>query len=398
MKKGMAGIHFLFLFLLAAAFFCPAQAEAADYPGLKAAIICAYQNYETSLDATAYQVYNDEAGKKKISAIFEEVINETPYLFYTGREFAKEFDAGTKRISRIGLSYMKKYLSGDTVNVEKIKRTRKKLDIEINKAVAGIPSQMGSVEKALLLHDYLVQTVSYNDSASQAERISEVGALLNHKANCQGYAVTYAALLQKVGIPAKCISSDRMSHMWNLVSIGGRWYHVDVTWDDPLYSSGKKDKPGIVLHKNFLLGNSGIGGTGHHGFSANAKDARYDKKYWHQVKTAFWYEEGDWIYGTDTGVYFRTGIGGKAKRIVKGKASCLARYKGKKYYLLLDNSVCLLHTGSKKVVKLYQAPDAIQLVQLWYSDGEVCYRYQQNGGLHTVKKKVQADGRFLFPQ
>ena len=35
--------------------------------------------------------------------------------------------------------------------------------------------------------------------------------------------------------------------MWNIVEIDGKYYHVDVTWDDPTW-----DVPGLVLHENFL--------------------------------------------------------------------------------------------------------------------------------------------------
>ena len=49
-----------------------------------------------------------------------------------------------------------------------------------------------------------------------------------------------------------------MNHIWNLIKIDGKWYHVDVTWDDPIM-----DKPGRVKHDNFLRSDDGIKDTDH---------------------------------------------------------------------------------------------------------------------------------------
>ena len=41
-------------------------------------------------------------------------------------------------------------------------------------------------------------------------------------------------LLRLAGIPCRLVSgeADNELHMWNLVQIGGNWYHLDSTWDD----------------------------------------------------------------------------------------------------------------------------------------------------------------------
>ena len=33
------------------------------------------------------------------------------------------------------------------------------------------------------------------------------------------------------------VSSD--DHVWNVLYIWGKWYHLDLTWDDPVASDGK---------------------------------------------------------------------------------------------------------------------------------------------------------------
>lgn len=65
----------------------------------------------------------------------------------------------------------------------------------------------------------------------------------------------------KLGISCLVVSSDPISHAWNLIEIGGQYYHVDVTWDDPTW-----DVIGRVTHNNFLLSDTGITKTGHSGW------------------------------------------------------------------------------------------------------------------------------------
>ena len=94
-----------------------------------------------------------------------------------------------------------------------------------------VNSKMTSVEKAVVFHDYIISSTEYNDDSSRLSRNTECGVFLNHKANCQGYSRAYAILLEKAGIPVDFVISDRMSHMWNLIKINGKWYNVDVEKD-----------------------------------------------------------------------------------------------------------------------------------------------------------------------
>ena len=131
-------------------------------------------------------------------------------------------------------------------------------------------------------------------------------ALPKIKQICRGYALAYKMLLQKAGIESICLSSEDMDHMWNLVRINGKWYHVDLVWDDPVYPFDQSDRDGVVLHQHFLLSDRAIKKTGHTGFvTGKATDKRYDKKYWRKCATTFWYQNNGFLYGTSRGIYTR---------------------------------------------------------------------------------------------
>lgn len=57
------------------------------------------------------------------------------------------------------------------------------------------------------------------------------GCIVNNKCLCQGYAETFKYLCDLYHIP--CLTPVSSNHMWNAVELeDGKWYVVDVTWDD----------------------------------------------------------------------------------------------------------------------------------------------------------------------
>ena len=96
---------------------------------------------------------------------------------------------------------------------------------------------------AELLHDYLVNHAVYQlpesgTEAQKAEAYSLIGALINKRCVCSGFAKAYQYLCEKAHIPCLFVAgtaTDRFGvrhpHAWNMISIEGKWYHVDTTFD-----------------------------------------------------------------------------------------------------------------------------------------------------------------------
>ncbi|MBE6599086.1 MAG: hypothetical protein E7638_06555 [Ruminococcaceae bacterium] len=129
---------------------------------------------------------------------------------------------------------------------------------EIDHALADISTGMSAVEKALILHDYLVREVDYNlgvvTGGSYSPNVFTMeGVFVDRNAVCQGYALAYSFLLKEVGIESMIVVSAPMNHAWNMVKINNKWYHVDVTWDDPT-NKVEVDfcRGGFVRHTYFL--------------------------------------------------------------------------------------------------------------------------------------------------
>lgn len=131
-----------------------------------------------------------------------------------------------------------------------IKDTNQKVD-EIMKEILN--DNMTDKEKIIAIHNYIVETTTYDTEYLDAnlEDIDNpshkaIGPLYYHKALCGGYTDAMALFLNKLKIPNYRISSE--SHIWNYVYLDNNWYHIDLTWDDPITDDGSN----LVLD-NFLL-------------------------------------------------------------------------------------------------------------------------------------------------
>ena len=175
--------------------------------------------------------------------------------------------------------------------------------IQANTILDGIAgnNNLTDVQKALLLHDRLALQCEYDidnyyNNSIPSESYSMYGALVNGFSVCQGYSEAYLYLLEKAGIENRLCSSKELNHVWNIVTITGKEYHVDVTWDDPIY-----DQTGKVLHINFLRSSDGIYESEHYAtdYDTSPTDTTYDNYFWQGSKTAFQYAGNEIYYIED---------------------------------------------------------------------------------------------------
>ena len=141
--------------------------------------------------------------------------------------------------NNIKLTYGGNYKIGITINKA---YTDKEIE-EINKVVdkvidEKITNSMPTREKIKTIHDYIIDNTEYdklkynnrNDNTYKSN--TAYGVLIEGYGTCNGYADAMAIFLDKLNIINYKISNDE--HIWNLVYLDGKWYHLDLTWDDPI--------------------------------------------------------------------------------------------------------------------------------------------------------------------
>ena len=120
-------------------------------------------------------------------------------------------------------------------------------------AANSIPRQSGlsRYDTVKNIHDYICQHAEYDYAAASSNSVTAahtaaplfiaVGSdsSASGKVVCEGYSKAFKMLCDKFGIPCAVVSgtgytgSSNEPHMWNYVQMDdGKWYGVDVTWDD----------------------------------------------------------------------------------------------------------------------------------------------------------------------
>lgn len=95
-----------------------------------------------------------------------------------------------------------------------------------------VKTGMGQEEKVKVIHDYIVKRLAYDESLT---RYSAYEGLTQGTTVCQGYALLGYRMLTLAGIETKIVegTAGGQNHVWNKVKLDGRWYNIDMTWNDP---------------------------------------------------------------------------------------------------------------------------------------------------------------------
>lgn len=116
------------------------------------------------------------------------------------------------------------------VKDENNKRLQKKLDEKAAKIIAEAKEQPTAYGKIKYIHDWLVNNTKYVVDENDSSIYIADGPLLYGKGVCGGYSAAFNRLALALGFD--CIYVYNGIHAWNKIKLDGKWYNVDVTWDD----------------------------------------------------------------------------------------------------------------------------------------------------------------------
>ena len=88
--------------------------------------------------------------------------------------------------------------------------------------------------RELALHDWLIGRCSYANAETDDIYNTAYGALVLGRAYCDGYAYAMKALFDKIDMTSAIVygSVNDAEHVWNLVCVDEKFYHLDAMWDD----------------------------------------------------------------------------------------------------------------------------------------------------------------------
>ena len=128
-------------------------------------------------------------------------------------------------------------------DTETVLKYRAQVKKEIDALSKKLWSEKDDAEKRVrAIHDYIIKETKYTEKNSQIMLDhTPYGPLLKGRGVCDGYTYTAKLLLDAAGIENEVVGGKAggEDHSWNMVKLSETYYHMDVTWDDPVDPSGK---------------------------------------------------------------------------------------------------------------------------------------------------------------
>lgn len=267
-----------------------------DATALEKLIVEGIKAWQTNIDVSALGLTRDDINNGAVRSI----INSHPEFISLSGGYRYWTSGST--ITQIEFAYL-----------TNAKEEQQELDAALQEVKSKIDiSGMTDEEIVLAYHEYLTSTVAYayedyfNGTIAANHGYDMYGALVKHSCVCQGYAETMFYLLREAGLSCAVASSENINHAWNIVKIHGKWYHIDATWDDPVW-----DMPGRSYHDYFLVSfdtmnkNTLINHTKDRtdmvvsaqwgDTYTTAVDTTYESgKFWNGIEKAIFYKDGYW--------------------------------------------------------------------------------------------------------
>ena len=110
----------------------------------------------------------------------------------------------------------------------------------------NINDTMSDYDKIKIFHDFIINNTIYDEGNTQ-DSYTAYNLITTGKSICGGYSDIISIYLNVLGIQNYKITSP--NHVWNLIKLNDKWYHLDATWDDPVASDGNQ----YLLHNFFMI-------------------------------------------------------------------------------------------------------------------------------------------------
>ena len=127
----------------------------------------------------------------------------------------------------------------------KVREHQKALKARVERLARPMLS-LSPEEQERYIHDFILENVRY-DKLEKPYSHEVIGPLTNGVGVCEGIAKTVKLLCDHVGLPCMIAISDRdrangekYLHAWNVITLNGKRYHLDATFDNTLSKNGVK--------------------------------------------------------------------------------------------------------------------------------------------------------------
>ena len=171
--------------------------------------------------------------QKELTDIYFMIRMDCPEIFYSV-SFSYRYYADSTVVEMVPQYLFSK---------DKIREHRQAMESRVKK-LARQAAELDEKGKELFIHDFIVGNVKY-DKLKKEYSHEIIGALGIGVAVCEGIAKAVKALCDELNIWCIIAVSEanpekgiKYRHAWNVIRIGGQYYHLDVTFDNSLSKDG----------------------------------------------------------------------------------------------------------------------------------------------------------------
>lgn len=224
--------------------------------GILDSIVCACESFEGSLEFSAEQGVTPA----DIDTVSKLLTYDYPDIWWTR---IVSYECLGDNVSKVLFKdFTKNSILEDLENIDRI----------VAEFLQSIIPNSGDFTKECAVHDFIVQYCDYNQSFQKhfdEDNYNINGFFKSKTGVCECYADVFLFLCMKLGLHALKITGHSANdtngvlsvrtagaagakgagHAWNMILLDSAWYHVDTTWDDPVFASNaEKPRRDFISH------------------------------------------------------------------------------------------------------------------------------------------------------
>lgn len=182
------------------------------------------------LDTFSSDVKVSSTDTELIDRAFNSVLMDHPELFYISGYSYTKFVRGEK-LEKITVT------GTYTMSESQAEKAMERINQYTDKCISEYTKGGDDYQKVKYVFEYLIKNNEYDLTAPNNQNLLSV--VDEHRTVCQGYAKMTQYILGKMGVfctLCEGVVKGSEPHVWNIVQIGGKYYHVDTTWGDASYN------------------------------------------------------------------------------------------------------------------------------------------------------------------
>lgn len=182
----------------------------------------------------------NELSTKEFQEVYEAVLLDHVEIFWldsylTPKKITNYNTINTNKKIQLYYSY----------SLDEAKEVKSRIETKYNEIIDEAKKQENDFKKIKYVHDKLIEISQYhNYTDEEIDSYQSIVSIFDSgNTVCAGYSYGFKFIMDQLGI--KSITTrdignkdESKNHIWNMVELYGKWYNLDITWDNKIKTEG----------------------------------------------------------------------------------------------------------------------------------------------------------------